>query len=532
MNAKPCNIFEFGPFRVDPAERLLLRNGTPVHITDKAFDTLLILLQRHGHLVERSELIAAIWGEAFVEDGNLTVTISMLRKALDENANRRYIKTVPRRGYRFVADIHRINSSPSDVRDCLENADLLPKAQSTPRRIWQSLPNQELGLLAFGLILIVVSIGALVHAHRASKAGPLGIHSLVAAAPLSAASPYPYGTRDWEAYRLYQEGRYLWTKRTEEGLRQSIRLFQQAIARDPQYAAAYVGMAESYMKFPTFGKEPAQEIFSNAKAACTEALRLDNSLPEAHTCLGILSFLYEWNWSNAEVEFRQVLAKKPDDVVALFEHAKALAVVGRLDEALEEVRRAQRFEPASLRVNNELGRIYYWHRNYDEAISTFRHVLELDPNYWQAHTRLGKTYLAKGDYREAVYELQEGRRLAGRNPYIDGLLGYAEALNGDTKQSLRIFEQLRGRSRREYVPAFSMVLISLGVGDRQQSLEWLLKAYDDRSEHLAYAKVDPLLDPFRSDPQFVNLLNQMGLSHITSATNLSGPNRFDFPPGI
>ncbi len=518
-------MFEFGPFRVDAAERLLLRDGTPVHITDKAFDTLLILLERQGHLVERSELIAAIWGEAFVEDGNLTVTISMLRKALDEQSNRRYIETVPRRGYRFVADLRKINISSSDANGRSESADPVPQAPSS-NRIWESVRAYELGLLALSLILAGISIGVFIHTHRTSKAD----RADKSAPLLSAASPYAYGTRDWEAFRLYQEGRYLWSKRTEEGLRQSVRLFQQAIARDPGYAEAYVGIAASYMKFPPLGMEPAQEAFSNAKVSCTEALQIDNSLPEAHTCLGVLSFLYEWNWSNAELEFRQVLAKKPDDPVALFEHAKALAVVGRLDEALSEAKHAQRFDPASLSVNNELGRIYYWSRNYDEAVATFRHVLELAPNDSQAHSRLGKTYLAKGDYREAIHELQEGRRLAGKNPYIDGLLGYAEALNGNTKQSLRIFEQLKQRSHQEYVPAFSMVLITLGIGDRQRSLWWLSKAYDERSEHLAYAKVDPLLDPFRSDPQFVNLLSRMGLSH--TAINSTKPSPSDSSAAI
>jgi tetratricopeptide (TPR) repeat protein len=273
----------------------------------------------------------------------------------------------------------------------------------------------------------------------------------------------------------------------------------------------------------------------NAKASALKAVELNKSLAEAHTCLGVLSFRYEWNWSNAEVEFRSALATKPNDPLALFEHAKSLAAVGRLDEALQEARRAQRYDPASLKINDELGRVYYWNRNYNEAISTFRHVLELDPNYGRAHARLGKAYLAQGKFPEAVLELQEARRLdASSNPNIEGLLGYAEALNGDTKQSLRALENLRERSRREHIPAFSMVLISLGVGDRRQALTLLMKAYEDHSEHLSYAKIDPLFDPFRSDPQFVDLLSRMGLSQSTSAVNLnlSRGRPVDFRTGI
>jgi len=520
MKPNQSYVFEFGSFRVDPTERILQRNGAPVHLTDKAFDALLVLIQRPGHLVERSELIAAIWGEAFVQEANLTVTISMLRKALDEQGNdSRYIETVPRRGYRFVADIRRINALESDsgVSGGIPPGSL-SWVKSFSRLVWGFSRSHKLTALAFALFLIgLTSTASFVRFHRAKADRvddrPLGV------APLSIKSANSGSrTRDWEAYRLYSEGRYFWSKRTQEGLRQSIKLFQQAIARDPEYAEAYVGMAESYMQLPSFGMEPAEESYSSAKAAVLKALQLDKSLPEAHRCLGVLSFVYEWNWSTAESEFHHVLEVEPDDAVALFEHAKALAAMGRLDESLEEARRAQRFDPASIRINNELGRIYYWHRNYDEAISTFHHVLELDPDYWRARTRLGRTYLAQGKYSEAVHEIQEGRRLAGENPYIDGLLGYAEALSGDTNGAHRILAELRQRSLHEYVPAFSMVLISLGVGDRQQAIHWLSKAYEVHSEHLAYAKIDPLFDPFRSDPQFVDLLNRMGLSNTGTAT--------------
>jgi len=385
--------------------------------------------------------------------------------------------------------------------------------------IGEFLRNQRIPILAFALILIG-SVGVIFFFNARQTLKAANVHSLRIAEPVSATVPDSYKTRDWEAYRLYQEGRYVSSRRTQEGLRQSIELFQRAIARDPEYADAYVGIAESFMAFRSFGMASSQKTYLNAKASALKALELDKSLAEAHTCLGILSLRYEWNWSNAESELHNALEVRPNDSLALFEHAKALAAVGRLEEALQEARRAQRFDPASLKINNELGRVYYWNRNYDEAISTFRHVLELDPNYARAHTRLGKTYLAKGNYPEAVRELREGLRLAGGNPYTQGLLGYAEALNGDTQQSLRNLEELRERSHREYVPAFSMVLVSLGVGDRQQALALLLQAYEDHSEHLSYAKVDPLFDPFRSDPQFVRLLSRMGLLPSTSAVDL------------
>jgi TolB-like protein/Flp pilus assembly protein TadD len=334
----------------------------------------------------------------------------------------------------------------------------------------------------------------------------------VPAAIAVAAAPRREDAHDPKAYKLYLEGRYFWNKRTENGLRRSIEYFQQATLEDDHYAEAYAGLADSYALLGSYGVEPAEQAYPNAKAAAQKALELDSSLAEAHTSLGLISFYYGWDWQQADQEFRLSLAMKPDYAMTHTWYAVALVAQGRNAEALEEVRKAENLDPMSLIINTEVGRIFYLTRQYDRAIEALQRVIDLDPGFARAHARLGMVYAAKGNFSAAIKEYEAARALTGADPYLDGLEGYAEAQSGNAGAARLLLKDLTERSHQEYVPPFSVALICLGLGDRDRAMELLMQSYQDRSTYMVYAKVDPLLDAMRSDPRFTALLHRMKLA--------------------
>lgn len=621
------SLYEFGPFRVDPTERLLLREGLPVPVTTRAFDTLLFLIQRRNHLVEKSELMKAVWTDSFVEEGNLAVTISMLRKALgDEGNERKYIQTVAKRGYRFIGEVRETLAvePPLPAAAAPESSPSLgpEPLRRRPRLLILGIGAMALASLAAAFVLvrsrsarahrgigslavlpfqplnsgaapdylglgiadavitklgstgqIVVRSTTAVMKYRHAAADPLAIGreqqvdailsghiealpdrvrvtvqlvrvadgnllwadtfeenpqhvfdledevaqgtTQAMAVRLSGGAKIRLARRDTQdsrAYELYLEGRYFWNQRSEEGLRRSISYFHQATDEDRQYALAYAGLADAYGLLGLFGAEPVQEAYSGAKEAVLQALRLDDSLAEAHTSLGMVSFYYEWNWTQAEREFRRAIALNPNYPIAHTWYALDLAATGRSQQALDEALRAKELDPLSLIVNTGVGRVHYLGRRYDQAIDAYHRVIEMDPGFARGHLRLGMTYAAQRNFDSAIREFQEARRLSSPDypSLMDGLLGYAEALSGNKAVARDLLGKLTERSGRKYVPAFSMALIYIGLGDRDSAFQWLERSYEDHSIDMVYSKTDPLLDPIRLDSRFVSLLQKMG----------------------
>ncbi|MEG9435152.1 winged helix-turn-helix domain-containing protein [Edaphobacter sp. HDX4] len=634
-------IYEFGQFQLNPTEHLLLCDGKKVSLTAKAFQILVVLVRNCGHLVDKSELLVAVWGDTFVEEGNLAVTISMLRKALgDDRSENRYIETVAKQGYRFLPTVKKIRSvaapAPNDSRPAEE---MEPVYISSSPPTDAPVPNVMTGSAggrsrsniwkAAGLIVIAV-IGALAfHVQSSVQASkhpvepihaiavlPFEIHGSDASSshigmgiaddliskfggtdrivvrPAAAVMKYAggkldlstvadeqkvdalltgtinssggqvsvaaklvssrgntlwsgayetpitqigdledrieiqvvrvlypdrkplarvkEGLRDPEAYQLYIEGRYFWNKRTADGFRHSIECFQRAVLKDPGYANAYAGLADSYTLLASYGVEAPEEAYPNAKAAALKALQLDDSLTEAHTSLGMVALYYEWDWSKADREFRRAIELNPNYSLAYTWDALYFAATGQPAQAVQQAAKAKEIDPLSLLANRVLGRAFYWNHQYDQAITNYRHAIELDPYWARAHTGLGMALAAQKDYVGAISEFQQANRLSGADAYLDGLIGYCEAMRGNTKAARRILASLTARSHSRYVPAFSVALVSIGLGDRNQAMAWLEKAYQDRSTYMVYAKVDPLLDSVRSDPRFVALITRMG----------------------
>jgi DNA-binding winged helix-turn-helix (wHTH) protein/Flp pilus assembly protein TadD len=549
MEQQIKELYEFGPFRLDAPERLLICEGHSIAVTPRAFDVLVILIRSNGHIVEKSQLMKEVWGNCFVEEGNLAVAISALRKALGDDAgkDRKYIQTVAKHGYRFVGQVRElvdveVKTSPAlplslDSRNSRESR--VPMTSSAvptswidqPRRTWFTSP-RVIAIASFAILLVfsLTAVGRHQLALRPkARNKPLisrsedpknGTSDPAMAVLLSSRAKMrlePIATKTSEADDLYVKGLYFWNKRTVAGLRRSIEYFEQATIKDPHNALSYAGLADGYVLLNSYGIEPSEEAYPSAKSAALKSLELDPLLPEAHASLGMVSFFYEWNWPDAERQFRRAIELDPNYAMARSWYALDLLAMGRTDEALAQAQIAHKLDPFSLIVNTEVGWAYYSGRQFAPAIDALQSVIDLDQHFARAHTRLGMVYAAKKDFIDAVTEFKKAQELSGPDPYLDGLLGYAEAQSGNTNGARKLFRDLMDRSHREYVPTFSIALIYIGLNDTNNALEWLNKAVQERSTYMVYAKTDPLLDRVRSDPRFAQLLDRMKLNSAEPA---------------
>ena len=314
-----------------------------------------------------------------------------------------------------------------------------------------------------------------------------------------------------EAYRLYLKGRLYWNKRTGEAIKKSIEYFDQAIEKDPGYALAYVGLADCYV-VPA-NPQPPSEKMPKARAAAMRALELDETLAEAHTALARVLAVYDWDWAGAEKEFRRAIELNPRYAGAHQWYGGYLEMMGRPDESLAERNKALELDPLSLTINFELGLAFYYARDYDQAIQQFQKTLELDANFPLVHAHLPAAYEQKGMYAEAIAGFQKGITLRGGTEWSFSMsgLGHVYGVSGKKAEARAVLDELKQRSRQEYVPADSIALVYEGLGEKDQAFIWLEKAYEEHAFKMAWLKVEPQWDSLRSDPRFADLVRRMGL---------------------
>jgi TolB-like protein/DNA-binding winged helix-turn-helix (wHTH) protein/Flp pilus assembly protein TadD len=313
-----------------------------------------------------------------------------------------------------------------------------------------------------------------------------------------------------EAYEAYLMGRYLLNKRNEEALKKGSEYFLQSIENDPTYAQAYVGLADSYVVLAYHEFEDPREAYPKAKAATLKALELDPELAEAHATLAAIMAAYEWNYSGGETEFKRAIELNPNYAIAHSSYSVFLANKGRFDEATAQIRRAHELDPLSLIISMSLGQQLYFQRRFDEAIDGLRKVLVLDPNF-MAYVNLGGAYEQKAMYREAIREFQKAVTISQGNPECLEGLAHAYAISGDRIEAIKVLNELNGLSKRRYVSAYSRVVIYVGLGEKEQAFAWLERAYREHASRLAFLKVDPRLDPLRSDARFREILRRIGI---------------------
>jgi TolB-like protein/Tfp pilus assembly protein PilF len=591
MSKPPRHFYEFGPFRLAMADRLLLRDGEAVPLTPKLFDILVVLVENNGNLVEKNDLIEEVWPNSFVGENNLTVNISALRKALGDSHNEHhYIETVPRRGYRFVATVKQVSSEGAkpapksragshtaneedelsdhgkDISSLailpLVNASGNPSAEYLSDGLTESIINnlsqlpqlrvmacstvfhykglevdprhvgRELGVQAV-LVGKVLQVGArliirtelvdvkngwqlwgeqynrnfsdilMVEEEISREISEKLRIKLTGEKKKRLTKRY---TENTQAYQLYLKGRYYWNKYTKDGMKLGFECFQQAIDLDPNYALAYTGLADSYYRFSNLHM-PSREAMPKAKAAAMKALEIDEELAEAHISLGLVRMHYDWDWLDAEREYRRAIDLKPGYAITHQRYGIYLNQMGRLDEAMAELKLAQELDPLSLQISVNLGSTLFLMRQYNLAIELGRKTLETDPNFFPAHVLLGMAYEQERKFSEAIAEFQRANEIEDSQTIL-GYLGYAYAISGKRAEAVKLLGELKGRSKRSYLSPYSIALIYTGLGEKDQALVWLEKAYEERDSLMAYLKVSPRLDSLRSDPRFRRLLRR------------------------
>ena len=317
---------------------------------------------------------------------------------------------------------------------------------------------------------------------------------------------------DPEAYRLYLKGRFYWYKLTPQAMQKAIEYFQQALEKDPAYAPAYAGLADTYNTLAFFTVFPPREVVPKAKAAAVKALEIDANLAEAHVSLGWAGFTYDLDWPAAGKHFERALVLNPAYPVAHSFYSLYLGALGRSEEGLTEAKRALDLDPVSPAVLHYVVVQLYMARRFDEAIEQCKKTMELDSSFTPAHRVLAEVYAAKGMYCESLAEYEKYATLSGGSPGSTAFVGYAHARLGQNKQAVRVLDQLGVASKQRYVPALSFAVVYVGLGEHDQAFLWLEKAYDERTNSLAYLKVQATWDPLRSDPRFTDLLCRIGLS--------------------
>jgi len=634
--AAPHRILCFGSFEIDIVSGELRRQGLKIRLQDQPFRLLVLLLGRAGDVVTREEVREKLWpADTYVDfDHSLNTAVRKLREALGDSAEApRYVETLARRGYRFIAPVETRRTAEVAHSANVDVASMLPSPA-------ERLSTSARRLLPFAIV-VVICAAALVAYRVVPRPGPTtqsGRRLTLAVLPfdnltgdadqeylsdglteemitelgrleptrlrvLARSSTWKYKQEDrdigrlrrelgadyvlegslrragervrvtaqlvriddqsqvWadtyerqlsdvlilqsevaeivartiavkltpdaqarlararpvraEAYQDYLKGRFFWYRRTEAALRQALGYFQKAIAADPGYAPAYSGLADSYSSLgasSVVGGLPPRQAMPEAKAAALKALQIDGTLAEAHASLAQVHLLYEWDLAACEREFRRALELDPNYTAAHHWYSHCLLALGRIDESLAESKRALELEPLQLVVGIHLGWHYLYARQYDQAIEQFGKTLELDPAFPQTQRYAAWAYLQKGMHPEAIAGLRAALNSLGRNPQIEGELGHALAVAGRRAEALAVLEGLRHLSATQYVSPYSVALVHAGLGERDEALAWLDKAYAERSDYMPNLRLEPMLDGLRSDHRFAALVGRVGLS--------------------
>lgn len=315
-----------------------------------------------------------------------------------------------------------------------------------------------------------------------------------------------------QAYEVYLRGRYFWNQRTEAGLWKSVEMFQNAISLDPNSALPYAGVADAYLVLGSWAFEavPPSEMIPKTLAAAQRAVQLDPALAEAHTVLAGFKHGFEWDFQGAELEYQRAIELNPSYAHAHQWYGQLLCELGRFDECRTEAYRAHFFDPLNLVMPKDAWS--YWQRRYKDAIASIQETLELDPNFRLAHRELGQIYEQQEMYEAAIQELQRAVELSGSHPLDLSALGHAYAVSGQHDKARHAVQKLQDLSSKRYVSGFDFALVYAGLGEKDRAMSWLDKAFQERSTWMLHLKVDPRLDPLRSDPRFQDLLRRVGLS--------------------
>ncbi len=312
------------------------------------------------------------------------------------------------------------------------------------------------------------------------------------------------------AYQLYLTGRYHWSRITPPEIRKSIEYFHQAIALDPGYALAYVGLAEAYRSLPITSDIPPNEAIPQAKIAAAKAIEIDDSLAEPHASLTFIRFWCDWDWAGAGRSGQRALQLNPDSAFAHISYAHLLSDLGRHEEAIAHGERARELEPVSLIINALSGAVLYYANRLEEAVARLQSTLDLEPNFWVARLFLGKVCTEQKKFPEALDHFARARDTSHGNSETIAMIGYVWGMVGEPAKARKVLRELQSIATQRYIPPVNLAVLHLGLGEDDEAFAWLEKAYQDRDVRLSFLKVDPKWDRLRTDSRFASLVKRLG----------------------
>jgi TolB-like protein/Tfp pilus assembly protein PilF len=564
----------FGEFEMDEHAGELRKEGIKVHLQEQPLQILRILLEHPGEVVMREDLRKRVWPtDTFVDfDHGINNAIKRLREALGDTAETpRFVETLPRRGYRFIA-----NLEPATVvaGARIQSVAVLPleNLSRDPEQEYFADGMKEALITSLAKIsaLRVISRTTVMHYKGVRRPLPeiareIGVQVVVEGTVLRSgekvrisvqlietssdthlwAESYERDLRDIlrlqseisravaqeiqakltpaeqerltrsrsvspEAYELYLRGRHYWNMRNAQGFTKGAEYFLKAISVDPNYAAAYAGLADCSGSSGFWGFTSPAEGCGKAKAAAMKSLEIEETA-EAHTSLGWALIHYDFDFVQAEQHFQRAIELNPGYVTAHQWYAHCLGYSYRLDQSLERVKIALDIDPLSLNVNTTYVGVLWFQRKFDYAIDQCERALELSPNFAILRWLLGNLFQAKGMHAEAIAERQWAVEASGRAPFFLAELGDSHAAAGNRAEARRILEELQELSRIKYVMAYWMALVYAGLNETDLAFEWLERAYREKSPMLAFLRIDPRLEPLHQDQRFQHHLSRLKL---------------------
>jgi TolB-like protein/DNA-binding winged helix-turn-helix (wHTH) protein/Flp pilus assembly protein TadD len=616
--------YRFGKFELDLRSYELKRDGQPLRLEKIPMELLIFLVEHHGELISREQIIEKLWGKhVFLDtEQGINTAIRKVRQVLQDGREKpQFLETVVGKGYRFVGNVTPNRTEPLALGDRIlpesETArhtdrlrwfgtiTLLLVAAAVFWTLWPKIdhvlragrtstfrsvavlplenlsgdPSQE--YFADGITDALITQLAKVHEVRVISrtsimrykntvkplpeiAETLNVDAVVEGsvsrssnrvrvtvqlldaradrhlwaeeydrdlrdvlslqgelardiseqirASISSQEPLKSNSRgavEPAAYDSYLRGRSFWNQRTPAGLEQAVAHFQRAIDLDPGYAEAYSGLADTYTALGYTSYWSPKNSFPKAQELANKALQIDPSLAEARSSLAYARLYYDWDWKGAEKEFQRAIAANPNYATAHHWYSVLLTARSRNGEALSEIRRAHELDPLSVPISTDMGFELYYARHYDEAITQLRSVLQTSPKFPLAHLWLGRAYEQKGMYPEAIIEFEQAGTALKDWPVIIAAAGHAYARWGHKAEATAAMRRMNELTKEKYVTPYGVALIYAGLDDKDQAINWLQNAYEDRSHWLVWLKLDPRFDNIRPDPRLQELLQRM-----------------------
>ena len=477
---------KFGDFRLDvETGELSSKDEQIVKLQQQPTQVLSLLASRPNELVTREEIQKTLWSDdTFVDfEQGVNYCIRQIRTALNDDAKTpRFVETLPRRGYRFIAKVENLNGNST--------------FQNTQTESEIEIKSETFRYIAYATaILLILFLGTALVWNFVSTNDSVGLIS-----------------RNPEAQDAFLKGKYLFEKSDDESIRQSLDFFDQAIHADEKFAVAYAARADAFHQTGVFGNAKTTEVFPKAKADAIRAIEINENIAEAYATLGSIAFRYDWNFSEAENYFKKAFEINPNSANALHDYAWFLTSQSRFEEAVEAIEKAQKLEPTSPRINIDVGWIYARARRYDKALAQMKRTLDLEPQNVAAQQCLECAYFNKGMFAESVKNALDLMKHYGATEEELAKIREVEPQKGMHRVEEWRLKRMEIEAKEKYIPTYYFAVQSAAVGDQEKAFRYLEKSFQERDSALVMLKVEQVWDKFRDDPRYQEMLIKIGLN--------------------